>query len=228
MLDARHVWLADLRKKKEAEKRLVFEEWCSTSLPPGEYRISFEVSKISVVPAGKAVSENQVFTPSMRLEFPLTVLSRNDGAVRREFAALLETDRQPTTTPEDRLKRAHAVELIAYARSTAALPYQIALLSGDVPMLDGLFIKCHAIDLALHLIECGSREEALGLVRAFSVLNADESAVGPVERDVLSRVVLWAIHELHARGNPEVVEATEAIVSAYEKPRDPRPVPGLD
>jgi len=87
---------------------------------------------------------------------------------------------------------------------------------------------CHLIDMVMFFIEGNRQEAAEGLIDEFLDLQDESRPMEKWKRRSLSDIILWAIHEMHARGKPEVVEATEAIVSAYEKPRDPRPVPGLD
>lgn len=223
-----HVWLAQLRHADLAEEWLVLGQWCSTLLPPGQYRIGCELSKISVVNTGEFVAKVKEYSQPLRWEFPLQVLERDNGAVRMQYEELMLRARAVEAMPEEPPKRGHAVELIVYARVPIALPYQLELLRGKVKMYNDLFNECEAVELALYLIDTGRPEAADGLVDVFVDLQAGETEMDPVSREILSRIVLWSIHEMHARGNPDVQALTTGIVERYPKPDDPRPVPGLD
>lgn len=171
---------------------------------------------------GETASKIQTFTPPMRFEFPLEVLEPDDEAVADEYEDLIERACMRATTPEQWEERAHAVELIVYAHESLALPFQLRMLTGEVPLGKPVFNDCHVIDLATYFIEKNSAEVAQGLADVFLDLSAQTRELDRIDRTFLSEIVLWTIHELHSRGNTEIIRITDDIVADFPKPRDPR------
>lgn len=220
----RYTWLAKLDKSElhRAEKSLVFNEWCSTSLLPGDYKVTCDISELGIVYVGESVSSREFFSPPIQVEFSFRVLEKDEGAVRKRYDALLAKASEKVGGRDHKEELARAVELITYSREPLALSYQLKLLSGVVPMYVNVFNDCNAIDLALHLSEQNRPEVAKGLADVFDELRAGHVQMEQVSRSFLSELVLWTVHELHSHGNAEIKEVTEPIVKTFAKPPDPR------
>lgn len=219
----RYEWLARLDDSPEgrAEKWIVFNEWCSTSLEPGTYNVTCDISELGIIYAGENVSSREFFSSPIKARFSFRVTAKDDDAVRKRFDELLAKAREKAGG-KDKEEFARAVELIAYSREPLALPYQLKLLSGVVTMYADVFNDCNAIDLTLHLVEENRPEVAKGLADVFDELQSNKVEMESVSRDFLTQLVLWAIHEMHEHGDAKIKEATEAIVKTHPKPADPR------
>lgn len=222
----RFLWLATLSGDPVLDTRryLVLNEWCSTDLPPGDYSVEVTLSRLGIVKVGKVESEGKNLGPPLTFVLPLAVLATDDDAVCNEFAQLLAEASKPAAGAEYEKHKeiARAIEMIVYSREPLALPAQLELLSGRVEMWSTTFVFCHAVDLLIYLIDQNNTDVAKGLVKALDDLHAAKYPNDSSTRHLLSELVVWAIHEMHERGGPEVMRITEPIVQALPKPRDPR------
>ncbi|HRI87565.1 MAG TPA: hypothetical protein PK869_04845 [Candidatus Hydrogenedentes bacterium] len=164
-----------------------------------------------------------------RLEFSFKIMQPNAQAVAEKYDSLLSSAKAGLADAKDLDERSLALDKLLYCREPIALKYQLRLLAGDVPAISPVLTECRITDLIGYLLQSENAEVANGLVEVFNELSQQEKPVESSFRQFLSNAVLWAIHELNSSSsNPNVIAATDAIVISHEKPRDPRPVPGLD
>ena len=74
----------------------------------------------------------------------------------------------------------------------------------------------------MYFVDKNTDEVAKGLLAALEDLQKSKYPMESSSRHYLSDLVTWAMHELHERGNPTVVEITRPIVQTNAKPKDPR------
>lgn len=221
----RHVWYARFRGGPVVETRryLAFNEWCSTDLPAGRYTVEIALLRLGPLEVGQTTFGMRELDPPPTFSLPLTVHKRNDNATAEEFERLLAEASKPMggAGHEKHKETARAVELIVYSRDPLALPAQLELLSGRIKMWSTTFVTCHAVDLLLNLINRNSPEVAKGLVKAHEDLYFVKYPFESSSRYLLMDLVVWAIHELHAKGDPEVAAHTAPFVQSHPKTVDP-------
>lgn len=183
--------------------------------------MEFDVCELGPVRKGELASVRTFFSPPLRLRFPITVRNSDDETVRGVYQKLLADASTPIGDTEHQAAISRAVESLVYSDEPLALQSQLELLSGGVEMWSTTFKICHSVDLVVNLIDRNTPEVAEGLLKVLEKLEAGKCPVRLDTREVLSEVIVWAIHEMHERGDPEVVAITEPIVQSYPKPADP-------
>jgi len=220
-------WRAEFSQSGEARTLLTFGIWHSTDLPPGKYDVTCEIRRIHEFGHDTVLGTERKLLPPTKLTFSISILPRNDSALREEYAALLARARSEKGGRDSVDARRVAVDQLVFTDDPIALDYRLRLLAGDVTMRNEWFSDCTATELVTILSASDDVSVATGLVEVLKELEA-RTDIQPFVQNVLRGLVLWGIHEMHENGNADVRAATEAIVSAHERPRDPRPVPGLD
>ena len=216
-----NLWLAKFDESKEhtASAQFVFNEWCSTAMPSGHYKAVCDINTLGIVYRGENISATEAFSPPVRAEFSFNVLESDDLAVQRRYEALFAIASNIVDYSKRQDEMGKAVELIAYSREQAALPCQLKLLTGIVPMYRTIFDYCTAIELASYLVELDQPDAAKGLLNVYADL--ENGYVHREWRQLLMELVSWSIHEMYARGNPEIVSLTESFIATHAKGPDP-------
>jgi hypothetical protein len=208
---ARHIWTIPLLEKQHGEKPLVFNEWCSTGLLPGEYKITCEltVSYSATEQAGeKHFVHKKVPAPKLQWTLPLTVLKPDDEAVRLDYKRWEEIALKKEGNADENDEKKHAIEMIVYARSSLALPFQISLLTSS-PLNEVYYI-----DIGRNFISTQHLETAIELMKLVDG--------GKYPNDWVKEMYCWMIYGLRDSGKTEILKATEEFIKMYPRPREPR------
>lgn len=209
--EARDMIHFDLREEHSATVARSFQEWCSTELPTGSYRVLCIIHGARLLVESPSGRRNYMELGANESEFPLEVVERDDEHVRESYKHWLESavagaEGRSSLAPDSPTE--HAFEMIVYAKTLLALPYQLDLLRHDYPLRFN-----HIFDLASHLIARPTADLASELL---DILNIED--IGhPWKREVIS----WAVFKLHETGDPEIVEVTREYVQTHKRPRDP-------
>ncbi|MBI2424334.1 MAG: hypothetical protein HYV27_16000 [Candidatus Hydrogenedentes bacterium] len=199
--------------------------WCSTAIPPGSYVLRVMIQKYSVFNTDSIIGRARDSDQPVERRLPLRVLETKDAAVRGVYDGCLRkaiNSAVPGVQTSDVVDQGiRAVNCIMYAREAIALPYQLRLFNQEIPYQRPLLNVCHFIDLMLRFVASDRVEVAKGLVDLLDSKAIREEPGGAYLPDY----IVWTLHEMHARGNPEVMRVTEDVVARYPKPRDPRPGP---
>lgn len=217
-----------LESDPQVQLRRAFNKWCSTQLPPGQYRVQVNVHSIGIGEHGQ--KQLRLVAPTPQTDtFELEVRPADESELRSHLDLLLALAGRTTMglAKEEQARSAQAVEEIVYSSSPLALPYQIKLLRGFVPFGQGGLELCHMSDLTTHFGALNDPKVAEELVTLFLDIQQGRVSLGP-SRSWVETFVLWTIHELHETGNVEVVDITHPITTHYPKPPDPRPKTGKE
>ena len=217
----RHMWNAGLEIEPVCTKALVFHEWCGTEPPPGQYNIICLLPRVGLTKPGGNRASYVNLSPPAKWRFPLEVRGEDAEAVRASYQHWLDAALGEASASGTASERVHASEMITYARGDAALPFQFALLKNARRLVYNSFDEdVRVLDTVLAFIDMKRPDVA----RKMANLVEEDEDLKPRVRDIL----IWALHEMHDRGGPEIAQATAEAVKKYPRPRDPRPVAGLD
>lgn len=188
-----------------ATTRVVLNRWCSTMVPPGEYRVICRADYTLKSEATPVPGTTKSFRLEVhhRAEMSLDVnVVKADPPKYKEILDDLEKEaikeRQRGETFES---QNFAAEMIAFCEWPEAVPYQLRAVKnvGNDPWL--------TLHLVRHLGKSKSLEVAKGLISL-----ADDPA--PLIQSYRSDVIK-AVHALHASGQADIVKATEAFVKEH-------------
>jgi len=215
----RPMWMARFVSDPTAvrERQLVFNEWCTTDLVPGAYKVVCELSSVDLFVVGEKTAQQRKFSPPMRFEFALEVRERNDDKVKAEYESLLTIAQTQSASGDQSEMRAHALDAIINSNVPLAIPYQIMLLNGDAPYGQGALIACHLHDIASNLINNSSPEIAADLINALQHLESNRSGIKVATFTSCHDTILYILHEIHATGSADVVRLTQDVVDQHTK-----------
>lgn len=199
----------------------VFHKWCNTGLPPGEYNVICELAGISLPESpGSSVSRNVPITPPARWCIPLTVTERDPSKIQQAYEGWLDLALGHWSKAGNPIRQHHATEMVVYGEGELALPFKLRLIRETDMLLQWRLETGHLLDIFSEIIALDNPEvveELIEIIRA-----------GTVRDKYMTDVLVWGIHEMHDQGDEAIKAVTADFVQTHPRPRDPRPVPGLD
>jgi hypothetical protein len=191
---------------QKAKTPVVLNRWCSTLVPPGEYRVICLADyklKCEATPIPGATRGFRLDVPH-RAEMSLDVnIVQADPAKYKDLLDGLEKDLNKErqlgeTFREHYASQQFAAEMLAFCEWPEAVPYQLrAMHMRNDPWLTRCFIR--------NLGKSKSLEAANGLMSL-----ADDPSLQTFRFDIIT-----AIHALYASGKTDIVEATDAFVKQH-------------
>jgi hypothetical protein len=198
-----------------AQKSIVLNQWCSTLLPPGqyhvvchiEYRLDSEDTKIPDTENG--FKAGPIHTIELGLDI---IIIKMDIS---EFKKILEQFSEQAfnvKTRKDLANREIAKEMLVFAESPAAVPYQLKILKNPV----STWLKWDAIN---SLVRSGTLEGAKGLTQIISENEGSPNRIKDIKLQIID-----AVYRLRETENPDIVKATDEFVQKHERPLLGKPV----
>jgi hypothetical protein len=197
-----------------AKRSVVLNRWCSTLVPPGEYRVicradysvKSEATPIPGATRGFRLDASHVAKISLDVN-----IVKADPPKYEDVLANLETKEMKERQPGEDFAEHHesqqvAAEMIAFCEWPEAVPYQLRA----ARMRNDPWVRLSVIR---KLGKSKSLEAANGLMAM-----ADAPSVQNYRLEIIT-----AIHALHASDKKDIVEATDAFVK-----QNPLPVPARE
>jgi len=194
------------------QKSIVLNRWCSTLLPPGQYRVVCRIDRPGKFYFEKIKSGDQIVVVTKRHYEPMTVLELDIQIIemdRVRFKEMLETLVGFEVKPEAKSKREWlterdiARELLALTESELAIPYQLQLLRTDPYTWFGP-------DAINSLVKSGTLEAARGLVQII-----EDPSIYTVD---VESIFIDGVYRLRETGKAEIINATDEFVAKYKRP----------
>lgn len=220
-----HYFRASLEDGRDSLQVITVNKWCSTELPAGNYTLTCKIHKFETFSGGQGVGVVTKHNPPIAWKFKVCILDANNILVRRRYHDLLLF---AADSANNVAERQTAVDSIVYANARLALDSQLDILRGRIQVRAGVLDECHLADLINYLVRQNSANVASGLLQVFWELESQSEKADFVRQKRFHEYVLWAIHAMHSGDNLKVRQLTKEVVERYPRPRDPRPVPGLD
>lgn len=154
--EGREIQFVVLRPGEEKRFQFVVNEWCSTDLAAGEYRLLFSYKQERW--------EYEAEPPMIfSKEFPIRIRPRDDDALRQIFTELLRKAAcKECGTPVADAQ--NSLEMLVYATAPLALPFQLQLLDGRMLEADAKFYIQYYITLADQFAQLRSVEACRGMI----------------------------------------------------------------
>jgi len=203
----------ELPPNKIGQKSIVLNQWCSTLLPPGKYHVVCYVeyrlrSEATKIPGTEPSFFSAGPLHSIELKLDIEIIKSNNS----EFKKILEDldsreSRKPEQTKNEWLRdRKIAREMIAFAESDLAVPYQLELLRVE-PSTN---LKWDVIN---SLARSGTLEAAKGLIQ---IVRENEDRLELIED--IKREIIEAVYRLRETGKADIINATDEFVVKYKRP----------
>lgn len=209
---ARSNWV--LSPGKTNKKSIVLNQWCSTLLPPGQYKVvcrvdrpgEFYFEKIqSADDENYTVITKRRYLPMVALELDIQIVSANDSKFKAILKHLAKRASMKTTKNiNDGADRNIAREMIAFSESALAIPHQLELLR----ISRSTRVKSGAID---SLVKSKKLDAACGLKNFF------EDPSNYYKDDVKNQII-EAVHKLRESGKADILNATNEFVAKHKRP----------
>lgn len=216
--------VADLAPGEIFRKTLILNWWFATDIEPGEYELAIRLKSIGIREAeGNTTKRQKLPSEANTWKFPLTFTEPNDEVVKQRFGALLERSLTAEKSPESFMRALFASDSIIFARGPLAVPYQLELLQKTK---EGEFVEWGAgrmLHLFRRFAHSDHPETASELVE-FSQSNVflKQGAKDESTRGGMWELLLWAIHEMHEHGGPDVSAITAPVLASHGDVRAPR------
>ena len=209
---------------KTAKVSIILNQWCSTLLSPGNYRVIFLFDYFFC-------SERKNNKPGpvhkIELSFDIQIIKMNAQEFKKILSDLAKhafpQKERICLTGNERSKRDRCQEILAVVESDLAVPLQLKLLKIPWSPL--------AVQNTLSsLVRVGTPEVAKGLVQRFieciEIVDEENNKALPAyvptsHRGIYMFVkgeVLNAIYKLRDKGNLEIMKITEKIAKKYKRP----------
>ncbi|MHC4526384.1 MAG: hypothetical protein ACYS29_00795, partial [Planctomycetota bacterium] len=190
---------------RTSQKTVVLNQWCSTLLSPGQYHVICRVEPhLQLPPVSRDAMTRLRPLATATLELDIRLVKADDSNFERILENLARRAvRRNLQNMEDVADRDLAREMIAFAESPLAVPYQLRILR---------YVQYTRLrwDILDTLARSGTLEAAKGLVQIFE----DRS----IYKGDMERRIIDAIYRLRETGKPAIVKATNKFVAKYERP----------
>lgn len=192
-----------------AQKSIVLNQWCSTLLLTGqyhvvchvEYRLDSEDTRIPGTENGFKAGPLH----TIELGLDINIIKMNIS----EFQKILEQISEQAfnvKTRKDLANREIAKEMLVFAESPMAVPYQLETLKSPV----STWLKLDAIN---SLVRSGTLEGARGLTQIVSENEGSPHRIKDIKLQIID-----AVYRLRETGKPDIVKATDEFVRKHERP----------
>jgi hypothetical protein len=208
---------------EERQKTIVVNQWCSTMLPPGDYRIVCQIDRLGRLSQrnnDEILAHDGQYEPIIRLPFDVTIVKTDPARFREILAKLAEVAfSKRVQTRQELIDRQIAREMLVFAQSDLAVRYQSRILKTSA----STSLKIDAIN---SLVQSGTLEAAIGLVEIIE--EADEAKARDPESqkyEDIKRDVIEGVYKLRDLNGPDVSAATERVAGKHPRPTRARPKP---
>jgi hypothetical protein len=207
--DVSRMGMVSVAPGEAARKAVVLNQWCSTQLlPVGTYQVVCEIayrlgSEIQEQPGTKIRKAGPFHTITLTLNLSIVQMDP------LKFRQVLEELRQrafsaKTLNAEQRGEQQAAREMLVFAESPLAVPYQLEILASE----PYTWLKRDAIN---SLVKSKTLEAAKGLVRVPEDFHVDD-----VKYDLTE-----AVYRMRDAGDPEILKATDEFARKHARPVRP-------
>jgi hypothetical protein len=201
----------ELPTGKIGQKSIVLNQWCSTLLPPGqyhvvcyvEYRLFSENTKILGTEHGFKAGPLHTTDLGLDINIIKMDISEFGKILERLNGGVIATNAK---TKENLVNHEIAREMLVFAESPVAVPYQLETLKSPV----STWLKLDAIN---SLARSNTLEAATGLVQ---IVSENEGLPHRI-RDIKPQII-DAVYRLRETGKPDIVKATDEFVQKHERP----------
>jgi hypothetical protein len=193
---------------KIAQKTIVLNQWCSTLLPPGRYRVICNV-EYRLRSESRKKEDSKVFKAGpvhkKQLELDTQIIEMDKTKFKEMLEALVAFEvKSETQSKGERLaNRDIAREMLAFTESELAVPYQLQLLRVDQ-------YTWRRRDIINSLARSKTLEAATGLMQIIEDPSIYKEDVKPVLID--------GVYRLRETGKAEIINATDRFVAKHKRP----------
>ena len=191
------------------QKSIVLNQWCSTLLPPGQYHVVCHVeyrlrSEATKIPGTEPAIFKAGPLHTIKLELDIQILEMDTPKFEQilEDLAIREVRKDGQSKGEWLRKWQIAREMITFAESDLALPYQLHILR----VAPSTWLK---LDVINSLIRSETLEGAIGLVQTMEY---------PFVYEDIKRELIDAVYRLRETGKSDIINATDEFVVKYKRP----------
>lgn len=189
------------------QKPIVLNQWCSTLLPVGKFRVICNVeyrlfSEDQKQPGTIVMKAGPIHKKQLELDIQIIELDKIKFKEILEALVAFEVKPEAQDKGKWRAERDTARETLAFAESDLAVPYQLQLLRIDPYTWFGP-------DAINSLVKSGTLEAATGLVQIIEGL--------PIHKEYVKPIFIDGVYRLRETGKAEIVNATSAFVAKYKR-----------
>ena len=201
---------------KIAQKSIVLNQWCSTLLPPGKYRVICRVeyrlrSEATRIPGTeKGFKAGPLHAIELDLDIQIFEMDTSKFKKILEDLASREVRKDRQSKGEWLRERQIAREMLAFAELPLAVPYQLHLLEVE----HYTWLKWDVIN---SLVRSETLEAAEGLVQIIE--DCPECGIEDVRREIID-----AVYRLRETGKSDIIKATGEFVLKYKRPVLGKPI----
>ncbi|MHC4804826.1 MAG: hypothetical protein ACYTBX_01020 [Planctomycetota bacterium] len=208
----------ELLPGKIAQKSIVLNQWCSTLLPPGQYHIICDVEYRLRSEATRIPDTEKGFKAgplhSIELKLYIKVIKSDNSQFKKILEDLASREiKTPAQTVKEWFRdRKIAREMLVFAESDLAVPYQLTILNIE----QSTWLKRDAIN---SLARSGTLEVAKGLTQIVS-----ENEDRPERIEDIKREIIDAVYRLRETEKSEIIKATDEFVAKYKRLAPGKPI----
>jgi hypothetical protein len=197
------------------QKSIVLNQWCSTLLPPGRYRVICHVeyrlrSEDTKIPGTEhGFKAGPLHTIELDLNIQILEMDRSKFKKILEDMARREVKTDTQSQAEWLAVRRIAREMITFAESDLGVPYQLHILR----VAPSTWLKWDVIN---SLVRSETLEAAEGLVQIIE--DSPECGIEDVRREIID-----AVYRLRETGKSDIMNATKEFILKYKRPRVLKP-----
>lgn len=190
------------------QKLIVLNQWCSTLLPPGKYKVICNIeyrlrSESQKRPDTTVVEAGPIHKKQLELEIKIIETDKTKFKKILEDLAGFEVKPEAQDKGKWLAERRIAREMLTFTESELAVPYQLQLLRVE----QNTWLKR---DIINSLVKSKTLEAASGLIQIIEDRSIYKEDVKPVLID--------GVYKLREKGNAEIINATEEFVEKYKQP----------
>lgn len=202
------------------QKSIVSNQWCSTLLPPGQYRVVCQIDRPGKFYSEKIKSGDRIVVVTKRhyetmavLELNIQLLETDNSEFKKILADLAELAFKRNVRTRSELENMWiSKEMLTFAESDMAVPYQLKLVKDATTT----WMKWDAIN---SLVRSGTLEAANGLMQIISENEACAECIEDIRWEVID-----AVYRLRETRKSDIINATDEFVAKYKRPVLGRPV----
>lgn len=196
------------------QKSIVLNQWCSTLLPPGRYRVICHVeyrlrSEDTKIPGTEhGFKAGPLHTIELGLD--INIIEMNLSEFKKHLGQLSgQAFKTNVRTKEDFVNCRIAREMLVFAESELGVPYQLQLLK----MPASTWLKRDATN---SLVRSGTLEAANGLMEI--IIEEVENKDCPECIEDVKLQIIDAVYRLRETGKSDIMNATNEFILKYKRP----------
>lgn len=193
---------------------------CSTEVPPGRYGVVIENITLS---ENIGQEHSQFDFGSLSIPIELEVRPPNDEALREFYAKLLSTCLAPFADEHPNLKKTNAwhydfdylpcIRSLLWAWGKQAVPYQMDLMldaDGHLRIDDAVTARTYE--------NIAKFAEKADVERLMKIVMNEKFGPDIKTHQYYDQTLVWALHQIHRRGDPVLEELTRPAVERFSTP----------